>query len=117
MVFGAFRKMNIISHRECRLFKVTNEDLNRFLKEIKQFLKKEGIPEDYSIILHEDEITCCGLGSLREVAVEIQGPAKQPRENLDMKIYSKILEICERKSIEYHECNPPKFLDTLKMLA
>lgn len=40
------------------------------------------------------------------VAIEIEGPNKQPIEDLDLKIYAKIIEICERENIEYHECKP-----------
>jgi hypothetical protein len=97
--------MAIISQRECHLINVKNEDLNRFVEEIKTFLESGKIPENYAINVYKDAVACCGYFPLG-VAVEIQGPKKQPIADLDMKIYSKIIEICEREGIEYHECTP-----------
>ncbi len=97
--------MALISHRECHLIGVKNEDLNRFVEEIKTFLEEEKMPEDYVINVYKDAVACCGYYPIG-VAVEIQGPKKQLIEDMDLKMYSKIIEICEREGIEYHECNP-----------
>ncbi len=97
--------MALISQRECHLIGVKNEDLNRFVEEIKTFLEKEKIPEDYAINVYKDSVACCGYFPIG-VSVEIEGPQEQPIEDLDFMIYSKIIEICEREDIEYHECEP-----------
>jgi len=97
--------MTQISHRGCHLVGVKNEDLNRFVEEIKTFLEKERIPEDYVVNVYKDAVVCCGYFPIG-VAIEIEGPKKQPIEDLDLMIYSKIIEICEREGIEYHECKP-----------
>lgn len=101
--------MALISHRECHLLGVKNEDLNRFVEEIKTFLEEEQIPGGYIINVYKDAVVCCGFFPIG-VAVEIQGPKKQPIEDLDLKIYAKIIEICEREDIEYHECKPLEVL-------
>ena len=100
----------MISHRACHLVGVNDEDLNRFVEEIKSFLAEEKIPETYTVNVYKDQVTCCGYLPIG-VAVEIQGPKNQIIKNFDKKIYAKIIEICEREGIESHECNP---LDVLK---
>jgi len=75
------------------------------VEEIKAFLKKEKIPEEYVINVYKDYVACCGFLPMG-VVIEIEGPEKQPIEDLDLKIYAKIIEICEREDIEYHECKP-----------
>lgn len=97
--------MGLISHRECHIVNMKNDDLNRFVAEMKTFLEEEKIPEDYSINIYKDAVACCGYFPIG-VFVEIQGPEKQPIEDLDLKMYSKIIELCERDNVEYHECSP-----------
>jgi len=88
--------MTRISHREWHLVGVKNVDLNRFVEEIKTLLEEKKIPKYYTINVYKDAVACCGFFPIG-VAVEIQGPKKQPIEDLDLRIYSKIIEICERK--------------------
>ncbi len=97
--------MPLTSHRECHLIGVKNEDLNRFVEEVKTYLEEGKIPEDYVINVYKDAVACCGYFPIG-VTVEIQGPEKQSIEDLDLKMYSKIIEICEREGIEHHECEP-----------
>ena len=103
--------MTMISHRECHLIELKNEDLNRFVEEIKNFLERGKIPENYTINVYKDAVACCGYFPIG-VFFEIQGPKKQLIEDLDLKIYAKIIEICEREGIEYHECKPLEVLKT-----
>ena len=88
--------MNIISYNEIHLVGVKTDDVHRYLREIRTFFEEEQIPQDYSIIVHDDEIACCGLRGLRKIAIELQGPEKQPVEGLDAQIYSRISKICQR---------------------
>ncbi len=103
--------MPLISHRECHLVTLKNEELNKFVEEIDNFLKEKGIPEDYTIKVFKDAVGCCGYMPIG-VTVEIDGPENQPIKNLDMMIYSKIIEICERENIEYHECKPMEVINS-----
>ena len=105
--------MSIISHREYNLFGVKNEDLNRFVEEIKTFLES-GCGHcmhmhGYVINVYKDNIVCCGSFPIG-VTVEIEGPEKQPIYDWDSKIYSKVIEICKRERIEHDEFKPPEML-------
>lgn len=101
--------MAFISRRECHLILSKNEEINRFVEEIKTHLEKGKIPEDYVINVYKDAVTCCGYFPIG-LFVEIQGPKKQPIIDLDLKIYAKIIEICEREGIEHHEVKPLEVL-------
>ncbi len=101
--------MTLISHRECHIVGIRNDDLNRFVEEVKTFLKKERIPEDYAINVYKDAVACCGYFPIG-VSVEVEGPEKQPIEGLDLMIYAKIIEVCEREGFEHHECKPLEVL-------
>lgn len=81
------------------------EDLDRFIEEIKSFLREAKIPESYTANVYKDQVTCCGHLPIG-VSVEIEGPEEQPIKNLDEKIYGKIKEICGRKRVLYPECSP-----------
>ncbi len=104
-------KTSLISHRACHLAGTKNEDINRFVEEIKFFLEEAKIPENYTVDVYKDQVTCCGVFPIG-VAIEIEGPKKQAIEDLDLKIYAKIIEICEREGIEHHECEPLEILET-----
>ncbi len=101
--------MNIISYNEIHLVGVKTNEVNKYLRKIRTFFEKEQISQDYSIIVHDDEVACCGVRNLREIAIELQGPEKQPVEGLDAKIFSKISEICQSKSIEKPRCKSHEF--------
>lgn len=95
----------MISQRKCHLIGLDNENINTFVSEIKYFLENERIPTDYVVNVYKDAVTCCGYFPIG-VTVEIEGPEKDRIRDLDLRIYAKIIEICERKSIEHHECTP-----------
>ncbi len=97
--------MAVISRREIQLMGSRNEDINRFVDEIKTFLEEKKIPNGYTINVYKVRVPS-------GAAVEIEGPEDQSIEDLDLMIYSKIIEICERRNIEYHKCEP---LEVLKL--
>ncbi len=101
--------MTVISRRECHLPLVKNEDLNRFVKEIASFLEEEKLPEGYTADVYKDQVVCCGC-FLIGLAVEIEGANRQIIRDIDLKVYAKVLEVCERESVEYHEVSPPEVL-------
>lgn len=102
--------MSIISHRACHLVGSSNEDINKFVAEMQNFLNEKKVPEDYAINVYKDAVACCGYMPMG-VTVEITGPKDQQIQNLDSMIYSKIIELCEREKIEHHECSPLETLD------
>jgi hypothetical protein len=83
---------------------VNDEELNRFVDEIKTFLTESQIPDTYSVNVYKDQITCCGHFPIG-VAFEIEGPKMQPIEDMDERILGKIREICQREQVEYYECS------------
>jgi hypothetical protein len=101
--------MTVISRRECHLVGVKNEDLNRLIEEVKTYLEEGEIPEGYVINVYKEAVACCGYLPIG-LSVEIRGPKKGPIEDLDLKIYAKIIEICEREGIEHHEVKPLEVL-------
>ncbi len=103
--------MALISRRECHLVEVKNEDLNRFVDEIQAYLKEKQVPSELKINVYKDAVACCGYFPTG-VTIEIEGPANNPISEMDSMIYAKIIEICERERIEYHECKP---LETLEI--
>lgn len=105
--------MSMISHRACHIVGGNDEVIDRFVAEIKTYLEEAGIPETYKVNVYKDQVTCCGHFPIG-VAVEIEGPKEQPIKNLDEKILSKIMEICGREGIKYHECSPIEILQNIK---
>ncbi len=106
-------RTSIISHRACHIIGVRDEDIDRFVKEIKSYLIETKIPETYAVNVYKDQVTCCGHMPIG-VAVEIEGPKEQPIKNLDEKILGKIKEICGRERIQYHECSPLEILQNIE---
>lgn len=104
--------MFMISHRACHMVGVKDEDLDRFVNEIRSFLVEAKIPETYTVNVYKDQVTCCGHMPIG-VAVEIEGPKEQPIKNLDEKILGKINKICGREHIKYHECSPIEILQNI----
>ena len=105
--------MSFISHRACHLVGVKDEDIDRFVGEIKSFLREAKIPETYTVNVYKDQVTCCGHLPIG-VAIEIEGPKEQPIKNLDEKILGKLKEICGRERIKDHECSSVEILQNIK---
>lgn len=78
------------------------DDLNAFLKET-------SLPEGYTVSVHKDSVACCGIFPLG-IVVEIEGFDERVIENLDQRLYAKIIEICEQRGIEHHKCEPIKIV-------
>jgi hypothetical protein len=105
--------MSIISHREYILLGIENEDLSRFIDEIKTFLDEGclrcALSQGYVINISKDNVTCCGHFPVG-ITVEIEGPKKEPIDNWDSKIQAKISEICTREGIKHDDFTPPDML-------
>jgi hypothetical protein len=85
------------------------EELDEFFKEVQSSIANKNIPKDYTISVHKDQAVCCGIFPIG-VAIEIDGPEDKLTKELDIMTYSKIIEICEKKGIEYHESQPLEVL-------
>ena len=82
--------------------------LNWFVNKIISFLEKEKIPKGYAVNIFKDWAGCCGYLPLG-VAIEIEGPNSHAIKDLDLKIYSKIIEIYEKEKISIMSVNHSKF--------
>jgi hypothetical protein len=98
-----------IARREFQL-DLTFKELDEFVHEIQSSLKDDRFPENYTVNILKDQIACCGVYPMG-LAFEIEGPDKQGIENVDIQLYSKFIENCERKHIEYHESQPLDILE------
>ncbi len=81
------------------------EELDEFFKEVKSSIANENIPKDYTVSVHKDQVVCCGIFPIG-VAIEIEGLEDKLLKELDIMTYSKIIEFCEKRDVEYHEAQP-----------
>lgn len=95
-----------IARREFRL-RLSYVEQNKFFKEVKSSIVNEKIPDGYTVNILEDLIACCGVHPLG-IAFEIEGPDEQGINDLDLIMYSKMIENCERKNIKYHKAESLK---------
>ena len=101
--------MSRVGRRECYVLDLKGGELDLFVKEIKSFIAKENFPDGYTVDVYKDQAVCCGVFPLG-IAVEIEGLKEQTIKALDVKLYSKIMEVCEREGFENHQCEPLKVL-------
>ncbi|MGQ9565991.1 MAG: hypothetical protein ACUVT5_05545 [Candidatus Bathyarchaeales archaeon] len=95
--------MQKIGFRECHFIKVNNIDA--FIEEFKKSVENFGLPEGYDVRIYKSVYGCCGVSD-SNVAVEIVGPDEEEIRNIDLKVTSKLIEICQKKGLEYHFCEP-----------
>ena len=93
--------MALIGRRMCHLSGVSNENLDEIVKELKEFLDEQKLPEDCCVDIYKDVTACCG-NFAPGVAVEIQVPGKLSLDELNQKLTNKFSEICSRQNIESH---------------
>lgn len=101
--------MSRISRRECLIIGLKSEEIDLVVDDLKAFLKEEKFPEGYTISVYKDYVACCGTFPLG-IAIEIEGIDENVIENLDRRLYAKIIEICEHRGIEHHKCEPVKIV-------
>ncbi|MEM3145739.1 MAG: hypothetical protein QW332_07165 [Thermoproteota archaeon] len=77
--------------------------------DLKAFLSEERLPEGYIVNVYKDFVSCCGVLPLG-IVVEIEGDDERIIEDLDRRLYAKIIEICERRGIDSHKCEPMKIV-------
>ncbi|MEM2910889.1 MAG: hypothetical protein QW146_00095 [Candidatus Bathyarchaeia archaeon] len=101
--------MSRISRRECLITGLKSEEIDLVIGDLKAFLKEERLPEGYTVSVYKDSVACCGTFPVG-IAVEIEGFEKHVIEDLDRRLYAKIIEICEQRGIEHHKCEPIKIV-------
>ena len=101
--------MSRISRRECLITGLKSEEIDLVVDDLETFLNQERIPEGYDVSVHKDFVACCGIFPLG-IAIEIEGLDERVIEDLDRRLYAKIIEICEQRGIEHHKCEPIKIV-------
>jgi hypothetical protein len=90
----------LIGRREFHTMDLTYDELDDLFKEVKSFTSKKEVLEVSKIDVYKDQIACCGIFPLG-IIVEIECHNEKTIHALDLMMYSKIIEICERENIDY----------------
>jgi len=98
-----------VSRRECLITGLKSEEIELVVDDLKAFLGEERLPEGYIVNVYKDFVSCCGVLPLG-IVVEIEGDDERIIEDLDRRLYAKIIEICERRGIDSHKCEPMKIV-------
>lgn len=99
----------LMGRREFSLLDLDYNQLDTFVKEVKAYTLNKELPQDSKIHVYKDQIACCGVFPLG-IIIEIEGSLENTIKDLDLMIYSKVIEICERDSIDYHQCQSLELL-------
>jgi hypothetical protein len=99
----------LIGRREFHTLDLSYDQLDDFFKKVESFISKKEVLEGCKIDIYKDQIACCGIFPLG-IIVEIECHNEKTIKDLDLMVYSKIIEICERENIDYHESQPLKML-------
>jgi len=91
-----------VGMRECG-FRVSEFDV--FVEALKAAAEELRVPKEYEIKIFKSVYGCCGTPD-SNIIVEIVGPDEQMIKEIDLKIMSKLMEICQKKGLEYHSCKP-----------
>lgn len=92
----------MLSRRECLMMGIKDKDLDEVIGEVVASLSEVGVPEGCTVKVYKDTAVCCAPIPVG-IIVEIEGSNEQIIKELDLKVHAKIVEICERKGIEYPE--------------
>ncbi|MEM4474392.1 MAG: hypothetical protein QXY75_05400 [Candidatus Bathyarchaeia archaeon] len=98
-----------VSRRECLITGLKSEEIELVVDDLKAFLVEERLPEGYIVNVYKDFVSCCGVLPLG-IVVEIEGEDERIIEDLDRRLYAKIIEIFERRGIDSHKCEPMKIV-------
>jgi len=97
--------MSKVSCRECYFIKATGADVDHVVRLVQSTLEETGVPPRYHVNVYKNIYACCGVSG-SGIIVEITGPEEEKIRSLDLKVVSKILEICEKEGFEHHTFEP-----------
>ena len=97
--------MSKVSCRECYFIKATGANVDHVIRLVKDALEKTQIPPKYNVSVYKNVYACCGVSGSGAIT-EITGPEEEKIRSIDLKVVSKILEICEKEGIEHHTLEP-----------
>jgi len=96
--------MSKMSCRECHFIKVSTRNIDSLIEKVKSTIVEMGVPSGYDINIYKNVYACCGVGGV-SLIIEVTG-TEEKIEAIDLKAVSKILEICEKESLEHHTLEP-----------
>ncbi|MCX8177454.1 MAG: hypothetical protein N3F10_04055 [Candidatus Bathyarchaeota archaeon] len=85
--------------RDFPLIGSKSEDIDQFVEEIRNCLNEE-IPEGCAIKVYKYSVSCCAFIPVG-ISVEIEGHNEQVIRDLDMQVYTRIIEVLERKGAKF----------------
>ncbi len=88
--------MTRLGRREYFLLKVSDKNIESLIDEIKSTVS---LPPRYRLDIYPGEY---GV----DVVIEISGPEVEEIRRIDLEMSSKVLEICEKRGIEFHSIEP-----------
>lgn len=94
--------MTRIGFREFHFIKVSN--IADLMTELKASVEQWKIPKEYGLRIYKGVYSCCGISDAN-ISVEIIGPDEKEIKDIDMKIMSKLIELCQKKGLEYQVCD------------
>jgi len=94
-----------IGCRECFFIKVRGPHTDYLIRKVKSAVEEANIPSKYHINIYKNVYACCGVSGTGLI-VEITGPSEKKIRAIDLKVVSKILEICEKEGLEHHTIEP-----------
>jgi len=97
--------MSKVSCRECYFIKATGANVDHVIRLVKDALEKTHVPPKYNVSVYKNVYACCGVSG-SGVIIEITGPEEEKIRSIDLKVVSKILEICEKEGFEHHTFEP-----------
>jgi len=96
--------MSRMSCRECHFIKVSVKNVDSLVEKVKLAVAETGVPRGYEMNVYKNVYACCGVGDI-SLIIEVIGPEDNLRA-IDLKAVSKVLEICEKESLEHHMLEP-----------
>jgi len=97
--------MPMIGRRECYLIRINSQNVERLVEQVNSALAEMGVPDECSVKVYKNVFTCCGF-SPGNIIIEVTGPDEEKIKAMDLKAVSKILEICEKGSMDHHVFGP-----------
>lgn len=85
---------------ECYFVNVDHKGIERLIILVKEYLDDLKLPREYNVNVYP------GMIPLDSIVLEITGPDEDEIKAIHLRLTSKILELCEKNSIESHGFEP-----------
>lgn len=96
------RNVVLVSRREVHLYDLPYDQLCAFVDELNDHVATMRIPDNYVITIVKNVVACCGILPLGAI-IDVEGKDEVVIRDLDIQLYAKMIELCERDNIDVHE--------------